>query len=146
MDRTTLTVGDEKRALEIESRTVTIVARPADGGHLAQLFEIGQDQKWDDASPMSDSDVTSLVRGLIEEGDRQNNPAAILGVSPPAAEAFPDDPRVYVCPVEPVSFSLPGSPCGLVFHMDARGDGHLWALGDDRVGLGSDGSGGSPTR
>jgi hypothetical protein len=23
--------------------------------------------------------------------------------------------------------------------MDARGDGHLWSLGDDRVGLGSDG-------
>ncbi len=139
MDRTTLTVGDERMALDVEGRTVTVIARPADGGHLAQLFEIGQDQTWDDASPMSDSDVTSLVGGLIEEGDRQGKPAAILGVSPAAAEAFPDDPRVSVCPVEPVSFSLPGSPCGLVFHMDARGDGHLWALGDERVGLGSDG-------
>lgn len=139
MDGTRLTVGDERMALEVDGRTVTVVARQADGGHLAQLFEIGQGQTWDDASPMSDADVTSLVRGLIEEGDRQGKPAAILGVSPVAAEAFPDDPRVYVCPVEPVSFSLPGSPCGLVFHMDSRGDGHIWALGDDRVGLGSDG-------
>jgi hypothetical protein len=139
VDRIKLTVGDEKMALQVEGRTVTVVARPADGGHLAQLFEIGEDQAWDDASPMTDADVTSLVRGLIDEGDRQGKPAAILGVSPAAAEAFPDDPRVYVCPVEPVSFSLPGSPTGLVFHMDSRGDGHLWALGDDRVSLGSDG-------
>jgi hypothetical protein len=139
VDRITLTVGDERMAVEVDGKTVTVVARPADGELLAQLFEIGQDQAWDDASPMSDADLTSLVRCLIDEGDRQGKPAVILGVPPAAAEAFPEDPRVYVCPVEPVSFSLPGSPCGLVFHMDSRGDGHLWALGDDRVALGSDG-------
>ena len=35
--------------------------------------------------------------------------------------------------------SLPGTPTGLVLEMDARGDGHISAFGDDRVRLGSDG-------
>jgi hypothetical protein len=42
-------------------------------------------------------------------------------------------------PVEPLSFSLPGTPDGLVMQMDDRGDGHLYAVGEDRVRLGSDG-------
>ena len=139
MERTRLTLGDEKLALDVDGRTVTVVSRPADGDHLAQLFEIGRSPKWDDASPMSDADVASLVRNLIEEAGRQGKPAGVLGVPPGAALAFPDDQRIYVSPVEPISFSLPGSPYGLVFHMDDQGDGHVWALGEERVHLGSDG-------
>ena len=139
MERTKLAVGDEALALDVDGRTVTVVSRPADGDHLAQLFEIGRSPTWDDASPMSDQDVVSLVRGLFEEAGRQGKPAGVLGVPPAAALCFPDDPRIYVSPIEPVSFSLPGSPSGLVFHMDEQGDGHLWALGNDRVLLGSDG-------
>ena len=50
-----------------------------------------------------------------------------------------DDAETHGWPIEPLSFSLPGTPTGLVFHMDERGDGHIWALGEDRVSLGSDG-------
>jgi hypothetical protein len=42
-------------------------------------------------------------------------------------------------PVEVVSLSLPGAPDGLALQMDERGDGHLYALGEDRMRLGSDG-------
>jgi hypothetical protein len=139
LERTGLTVGDEELSLDVDGRTVTVVSRPADGDHLAQLFELGRSPAWDDASPMSDLDVTRLVRNLMEEAGRQGKPAGVLGVPPAAARAFPNDPRIYVSPVEPVSFSLPGSPSGLVFHMDDQGNGHVWALGDDRVSLGSDG-------
>lgn len=139
MERTRLAVGDETLALEVDGRAVTVVSRPADGGHLAQLFEIDRSHTWDDSTPMTDRDVTSLVRNLMEEAGRQGKPAGVLGVSPAAALAFPNDPRIYVSPVEAFSFSLPGSPSGLVFHMDDQGDGHVWALGDDRVSLGSDG-------
>ena len=139
MERTGLTAVDEKLTLDVDGRMVTVITRPADGDHLAQLFEIGRSPRWDDTSPMNDDEVASLVRNLIDGPERQGQPAGVLGVPPAAALAFPDDPRVYVSPVEPVSFSLPGSPFGLVFHMDDGGDGHLWALGDERVHLGSDG-------
>ncbi len=140
MEQTRLAaVGDEKLALDVDGKTVTVVIRPADGDQLAQLFEIGQAPAWDDSSPMTDVEVASLVRGLIDEAGRQGKSAGILGVPPAAAQAFPDDPRIYVSPIEPVSFSLPGSPSGLVFNMDEQGDGNLWALGDERVRLGSDG-------
>lgn len=140
MERAKLTVaGDERMALDVDGRRVTVVARPADGGQLGQLFDIGHTSTWDDSSPMSDQDLTDVVRGLIERADSQGKQAGFLGVPPAAASSFPDDPRIYVSPIDPISFSLPGAPSGLVFHMDERGDGHLWALGDDRVRLGSDG-------
>ena len=47
--------------------------------------------------------------------------------------------RISAVPVDPVSFSLPGTPDGLVLSMDERGDGHVYAVGDDRIPLGSDG-------
>jgi hypothetical protein len=139
VEQTTLTVGDETLALEVEGKTVTVVTRPADGDHLAQLFEIGRGHTWDDSTPMTEQDVASLIRNLIEAAGRQGKPASVVGVPPSAALSFPNDPRIYVSPVEPFSFSLPGTPSGLVFHMDDQGDGHVWALGDDRVSLGSDG-------
>jgi len=56
-----------------------------------------------------------------------------------AALAFPNDPRISVRPVQPLSFSLPSSPNGLILRMDEEGDGHLWALAEQRVPLGSEG-------
>ena len=47
--------------------------------------------------------------------------------------------RISKTSVDPVSFSLPGTPDGLVLAMDERGDGHLYAIGDERQSLGSDG-------
>ncbi len=139
METTKLAVGDEKFAFEFDGRKVTVVTRSADGGQLARLFELEASPKWDDSSPLSDDEVTALVRGLMAEADRTGEPVGVLGVPPAAALAFPDDPRVYVSPVEPLSFSLPGSPTGLSLQMDARGDGHLWAVGEERARLGSDG-------
>ena len=88
---------------------------------------------------MTDEDVAAVVQRLIDRAKKSGEQADVLGVPPTAAMSFPDDSRVYVSPIEPVSFSLPGSPSGLILRMDERGDGHLWALGDERVSLGSDG-------
>jgi len=46
---------------------------------------------------------------------------------------------IATIPVEPVAFSLPGTPDGLVLQMNERGDGHMYAVGEARVSLGSDG-------
>lgn len=137
--RTKMAVGDETLEFQVDGRTVKVVTRPADGGQLARLFEFGASPKWTDSSPMSDEDVASVVRRLIASAGKKGELAGVLGVPPAAAMSFPDDARIYVSPIEPVSFSLPGSPTGLVLQMDERGDGHLWALGDQRVPLGSDG-------
>jgi hypothetical protein len=138
MELTKIATGDETLAFEVEGRTVRVVTRPADGDELARLFELPS-PIWDDSSPMSVDEVATVVRGLIDEAGKQGERAGVLGVPPTAALSFPDDARIYVSRVEPMSFSLPGSPSGLVLHMDDKGDGHLWALGADRVSLGSDG-------
>ncbi|MGA3030643.1 MAG: hypothetical protein ABSE58_07915 [Candidatus Limnocylindrales bacterium] len=139
VERSKLAVGDETVELEVDGRMVLIVTRPADGDALARLFELDASPKWADSTPMNDREVASVVSRLIERADENGEQAEVLGVPPAAAEEFPNDPRIYVSPVEPLTFSLPSSPTGLVLHMDERGDGHLWALGDDRIGLGSDG-------
>jgi hypothetical protein len=136
---TKLAIGEETREFQVDGRTVRVVTRPADGDGLARLFELGARPTWDDSSPMSADDVATVVRGLMDEAGQRGERAAILGVPPRAAASFPNDSRIYVSPVEPMSFSLPGSPTGLVMHMDERGNGHLWALGENRVSLGSDG-------
>lgn len=139
MERTKLTTGDETLVLEVGGRSVTVVTRPADGDNLARLFDLRARPKWADSSPMTDDDLTAVVRGLFARAGQQGEQAEVLGVPPAVAGSFLGDPRIYVSPVEPLSFSLPASPAGLVLHMDERGDGHLWALGEDRIGLGSDG-------
>lgn len=139
MKQTKLAAGDETLELEVEGRTVKVVTRPADGDDLARLFEFRDSPTWTDSSPMSDEDVAAVVRSLIAQASSDGEQAGVLGVPPAAAESFPEDAHVYVSPVEPLSFSLPGSPQGLSLEMDSRGDGHLWALGDARVPLGSEG-------
>ena len=137
--KTKMAVGDETREYQVEGRTVKVMTRPADGDQLARLFDFGASPRWTDSSPMSDEDVASVIRGLIDETTKNGEQAGILGVPPTAALSFPNDPRIAVSPIEPVSFSLPGSPTGLILQMDERGNGHLWALGDERIPLGSDG-------
>jgi hypothetical protein len=80
-----------------------------------------------------------VVRGLIDGATERGQRPEVIGVSPGAALAFPDDPRISVRPVQPVSFSLPSSPADLILQMDEEGDGHVWALSNDRVPLGSEG-------
>jgi hypothetical protein len=138
--RTRIAAGDETLELVIDGRKVTIVTRPADGAESARLFELGTSPTWDDSSPMSDEDIAALVRGLFDEAGRKGEQAEVLGVPPAAARAFPDDSRISVSPVEPLSFSLPGAPTGLAFRMDERGDGHLWAISEERTWLGSEGA------
>jgi hypothetical protein len=137
--RTKLAVGDDTLEYKVDGRTVTIVTRQADDNGQARLFEIGCSATWNDASPLTDEDVASVVHGLIDKASRHGEPLEVIGVSPGAALSFPDDPRISVAPVEPFSFSLPGSPSGLVLRMDELGNAHLSALGEQRVELGSDG-------
>lgn len=139
MARTKIATGEDTLEFRVDGKSVKIVTRPADGDQLARLFELGETPAFADASPMTDEDVAALVRGLIDEAHKHGEQAGVLGVPPAAATRFPDDSRIYVSPVEPVSFSLPGSPCGLILEMNDRGDAHLWALGDTRIDLGSDG-------
>jgi hypothetical protein len=139
MGRVKAPAADDTLEFEVEGRTVRIATRPPDDDDLARLFEIGSGATWSDETPLTDDDVTAVVRGLIKKASHYREPLEIVGVSPAAALAFPDDPRISISRVEPLSFSLPGSPTGLVLEMDDRGNGHLWALGDERVKLGSDG-------
>ncbi len=57
----------------------------------------------------------------------------------PARSAQLVEFRVATSTVEPITFSLPGTPDGLVLEMDQHGDGHLFAVGDAREELGSEG-------
>jgi hypothetical protein len=123
----------------VGGRSVRVMSRPAEDDQLARLFELEPNPTWSDTSPLTDDDIAVVVRGLIDPASKKGRPLQVLGVTPGAAMAFPDDPRIAVGPVEPLSFSLPGTPDGLAFQMDERGDGHLYALGQARLSLGSDG-------
>ena len=138
MERMGSTSGDDALEFEVQGRTVRVMTRPPgdDGG---RLFELGPSPTWDDASPLTDEDVAAVVRGLMGTSRKDERPVAIVGVTPGAAVEFPGDARISVMPLDPLSFSLPGSPTGLALHMDERGDGRLEALGEQRLDLGSDG-------
>jgi len=139
MDRMKVSAGEETLEFAVNGKTVRVVTRPADGDQMARLFELGESPTWDDSSPLSDEDVAVVVRGLIDAAGKKGQRAEVVGVPPTAAVGFPDDARISVFPIDPVSFSLPGSPFGLVLQMDERGNGNLWALGESRVLLGADG-------
>lgn len=139
MERIQATPGEDTLEFEVDGRTVRVLSRPADDDQLGRLFEFEPSPAWSDASPLTDEDVAGVVRDLIDTAAKEGRPLEVVGVTPGAAEAFPDDPRISVMPVDPVAFSLPGAPTGLVLQMDERGDGHLWALGEQRILLGSDG-------
>ena len=136
---TRMAVADETLEFAVDGRAVRVTTRAADGDGLARLFELSPSPSWDDASPMTDDDVATVVRGLIDQAGEKGQLAEVVGVPPSAAVSFPSDAPVYVSPVEPISFSLPCSPNGLALEMDAQGNGHLWAVGKRRVELGSDG-------
>ena len=136
---TRLGVADETFEMAVDGRAVRVLTRPADGDRLARLFDLSPSPTWEDASPMSDEDVAVVVRGLIERAGKKGQHIEVVGVPPAAAVSFPDHANIYVSPVEPLSFSLPGWPNGLALEMNERGDGHLWAVGKERVDLGSEG-------
>jgi hypothetical protein len=133
-----LAVGEETFELDVDGKSIRIVTRSADD-ELARLFDLGNSQSWTDASPLSDEDVAVVVRRLFESAGANNEPIEVVGVAPGAARSFPDERRISVSRIEPMSFSLPGAPNGLAIEMDDRGDAHLWAVGDGRVPLGSEG-------
>ncbi|MGD0248563.1 MAG: hypothetical protein ABSB75_05865, partial [Candidatus Limnocylindrales bacterium] len=66
MERTKMAAGDETLEFGFDGKTVKVVTRPPEGDQLARLFELSASPKWDDSSPMSDKEVTAVVRGLIE--------------------------------------------------------------------------------
>jgi hypothetical protein len=138
VDRVALAAGEETFELEVEGRKIRIVTRDADE-NLSRLFDLRETHAWDDDSPLTDADVATVVRHLFDTAGARSQPIEIVGVAPAAAQAFPNDRRISVSRVEPTSFSLPGSPNGLAFQMDEHGDGSLWAIGTERVALGSEG-------
>jgi hypothetical protein len=128
--------GEDALEFTVGGRTVKVLTRPpGDGG--GRLFELGPSPTWNDDSPLTDEDVAGVVRGLIASG--KDEPVEVVGVAPGAAVEFPSDARISVRPLDPLSFSLPGSPTGLALHMDERGDGRLEVIGEQRLNLGSDG-------
>lgn len=136
---TRLGVEDKTFEMAVDGRAVRVLTRPAEGDRLARLFELSPSPTWEDASPMTDEDVAVVVRGLIERAGKKGQQIEVVGVPRAAADSFPDHANIYVSPVEPLSFSLPGWPNGIALEMDERGDGHLWAVGKQRVDLGSEG-------
>lgn len=124
---------------EVGGKTTMVIARPVDADGMARLVEFGPAPKWSDSSPMTDQDVATVVRGILTTERKRGSFVEIVGLTPGAAEAFPGDSRISVIPVEPTYFSLPASPSGLVVEMDDRGDGHLFALSEERHPLGSEG-------
>jgi hypothetical protein len=131
--------GEDLLEVNVDGKVVRVVSRPADDDREGRLFELDLSVSQQSESPLSDDDVASVVRGLIDGATERGQRPEVIGVSPGAALAFPDDPRISIRPVQPVSFSLPSSPAGLILQMDERGDGHLWALATGRVDLGSEG-------
>jgi hypothetical protein len=131
--------GEDLLEVNVGGKVVRVVSRPADDDRQSRLFELDLSPAEVSGRPLSDEDVASVVRGLIDGATLRGQKSEVVGVSPGAARAFPDDPRISICPVPPVSFSLPSSPDGLILKMDEQGDGHVWALSDEHVQLGSEG-------
>jgi hypothetical protein len=138
VERVALASGEETYELDVDGKTIRIVTRYADD-EIAQLFDLGEARSWVDDSPLSDDDVATVVRRLFESAEERQETIEIVGVAPTAATSFPNEHRISVSKLEPISFSLPGSPNGLAFEMDEHGDGHLFALGTARMPLGSEG-------
>jgi hypothetical protein len=139
VDRTQLAVGEETFDFEVDGRTIRIATRSSDADGLARLFDLGGRPSWSDSSPLTDAEVARVVRRLIDTARDRDEAIEVVGVAPGAANAFPEDRRVFVSTVEPMSFSLPAAPYGLAFELDEHGNGRLWAVGLQRVELGSDG-------
>lgn len=123
----------------VDGRTVKVMSRLADNNQLARLFALEPNATGSAASPMADDGEADVMRGRIAAKSRKGRRLRLLGVTPDPAVAYPDEPRIAVAPVEPLAFSLPGAPDGLVVQMNEYGDGHMFAVGEARVSLGSDG-------
>jgi hypothetical protein len=80
-----------------------------------------------------------VVRAPIAPGSRKRRSLRVVRSRPAATPRTPVETEGRLVAVEPLAFSLPGAPDGLVVQMDERGDGHLYSVGEDRVRLGSDG-------
>ena len=138
VEQTKVAVSEDTLQVMVDGRSVTVMTRQADD-HEGRLYELDPSARWSDSSPLSDRDVETVVRGLIDSASKDGEVLEVVGVTPAAAQAFPDDPRITVSVVEPLSFTLPASPCALVLQMNERGDGKLYAFSGERVELGSDG-------
>lgn len=141
MGRTKALVAEDMREFAVNGRTIKVMSRLADNNQLARLLALEPNTWSGDQSPLdADADaVADVMRGRIGAPARKRRSLQLVGATPQAAKAFPGDPRIAVAPVEPLAFSLPGAPDGLVLQMNERGDGHLFAIGEARVSLGSDG-------
>src|ERR1035437_11085276 len=106
-----MTVAGERRVeVNVDGKVVRVVSRPADDDRQSLLFELDLTPAAGSDRPLSDEDVASVVRGLIDGATERGQRPEVIGVSPGAALAFPGDPRISIRPGQPGSFSLAGSP------------------------------------
>ena len=131
--------GEDLLEVNVGGKVVRVVSRPADDDRQSRLFELDLSPAEGSGRPLSDEDVAFVVRGLIDSATLRGQKSEVVGVSPGAARAFPDDPRISIRPVPSITFSLPSSPAGLILQMDEQGDGHVWALSNEHLRLGSEG-------
>jgi hypothetical protein len=115
--------GEDLLEVKVGGKVVRVVSRPADDDRQSRLFELDLSPAEVSGRPLSDEDVASVVRGLIDGATLHGQKSEVVGVSPGAARAFPDDPRISICPVPPVSFSLPSSATQA--RMEIQGSGEL---------------------
>ncbi len=137
MGRSKAPAAEDLLEYAVDGRTVKVMSRLADNNQLARLFALEPNATA--SSPATDGGDADVMRGLVGARSRKGRRPRALGVTPGVVVAFPDEPRIASAPVEPLALSLPGAPDGLVLQMNERGDGHVFAVGEARVSLGSDG-------
>jgi hypothetical protein len=87
---------------------------------------------------ISEEDVASVMRSLLESPGA-GQALEIVGSAPGLGKEPPRETHP-AAEIDAVSFALPGSPMGLVLHMDEHGDGRLQAVGQKvQADLGADG-------
>ena len=139
MGRVKALAAEDLREFTVDSGTIKVMSRLADNDQLARLFALDPDVTRRDISPLTDGEVEVVARGPIAKASRKGRTLRALTIVPGTAKAPPRDPRISLLQVGPLSFSLPGTPDGLAFQMDERGNGQIHALSDDRMRLGSNG-------
>jgi hypothetical protein len=138
MGRTKAPPAEDMVEFAVDGNTVKVMSRPAADDRLSRLFEPAANSAWSKGSSATDDDLTDVVRGPLAAPKTRRRLHVVAAAPAPARETAGAAIGAAL-PVEAVACSLPGTPDGLVLQMDERGNGHLYAIGDDRVRLGSDG-------
>jgi hypothetical protein len=137
MGRKQALAAEDMREFAVDGRTIKVMTRLADNDQLARLLALEPSAVT--ASPAQTGEyVADLMRGRIETPTRKRRGLRLVTATPRTAPALPEALPLSL-PIEPLAFSLPGTPDGLVLQMNDRGVGHVFAVGEARLSLGADG-------